>query len=144
MDNEKLRKWEHWIGGSLVVVCAVGWGALLLVQHRAKDPVEVVRKHFVFYPEYRSGRWSESACAGNERAGCEHVKYEVNVNGCGSVQFDWNVYPNEDADAAYAYRGATPKIDEGEYALYAVVGEDSRFMDSPALGKQAPAACVVK
>jgi hypothetical protein len=144
MNKEKLKKWEHWIGGALAVVCAVAWGALAWVQHAAKDPIAIVRKHFVFYPEYRNGSWSKGVCRAGERAGCTAVTYTVKVNGCGDVRFDWNVYKDDDDDAAFAYRGASPKIDESAYALYAVVGEDSRFMDSPALGKTAPAACALK
>ncbi len=60
--------WEKWLVGGLVVACGVGWAALAWIQHRAKDPVAVVREHFVFYPEYRNGAWSKGACAASERA----------------------------------------------------------------------------
>jgi hypothetical protein len=144
VSERKIPVWEKWLVAGLVVACGVGWGALAWIQHKAKDPIEVVRKHFVFYPEYRGGTWKQSACDAYERTGCARVTYTVPVTGCGAVTFDWNVFADGDADLAYAYRGATPKIDESAYALYAVVGEDSRFMDSPALGKPAPATCVVK
>lgn len=136
--------WEKWLVGGLVVVCGIGWAGLAWIQHRAKDPVAVVREHFVFYPEYRSGAWTKAACSTSERAGCSEVAYTVNVGACGPVRFDWNVFADDDADLAYSYRGATPKIDESVYALYAVIGADSRFMDSPALGKTPPAACALK
>jgi hypothetical protein len=135
--------WEKWLVAGLAAACGIGWGALVWIQHRAKDPVVVVRQHFVFYPEYRSGSWSESACAASERAGCREVTYTVGVGTCGPVRFDWNVFADGDAELAYSYRGTAPKIDESAYALYAVV-EDSRFMDSPALGKAPPAACATK
>jgi hypothetical protein len=114
------------------------------VQHKAKDPIAVVQKHYVFYPAYRGGAWSEGECDASDRAGCKRVTYTLPVSGCGNVRFDWNVFADGDEDLGYAYRGPTPKIDEDAYALYAVVGADSRFMDSPALGKKAPVACVVK
>ncbi len=144
MSERKIPAWEKWLVGGLVAACALGWGAVAWIQHQAKDPVAVVRKHFVFYPEYRGGAWSEGACAEGERAGCKAVTYSVAVPGCGTVRFDWNVFADGDADLAYAYRGASPKIDESAYALYAMVGEDSKFLDSPAVGKTAPASCALK
>jgi hypothetical protein len=144
VSEKKMPVWEKWLVGGLVVACGVGWAALAWIQHRAKDPVAVVREHFVFYPAYRNGAWTKGACEASERAGCSEVSYVVNVGACGPVKFDWNVFADGDADLAYTYRGATPKIDESEYALYAVIGEDSRFMDSPALGKTPPAACALK
>jgi hypothetical protein len=144
VSERKIPVWEKWVVGGLVAACAAGWGAVAWIQHKAKDPVDVVRKHFVFYPEYRGGTWSEAACVEGDRAGCKQVTYSVPVTGCGVVRFEWNVYADGDADLAYAYRGATPKLDEGAYALYAMVGEDSKFMDSPAVGKTAPASCALK
>jgi hypothetical protein len=143
VSERKVPAWEKWLVGAVVAACAVGWAAVAWMQHRARDPIAVVRGHFIFYPEYRAGTWRKTACA-DARAGCTDVAYTVNVGGCGPVKFEWDVVAGDDADAAYTYRGATPKIDEGAYALYAVVGADSRFMDSPALGKAAPATCALK
>ena len=144
MKERKIPLWEKWLVAGLVIACAAGWAALAWVQHKAKDPIEVVRKHYVFYPEYRGGVWSEDACETNDGTRCKRVMYTVPVKACGNVRFEWKVFADGDEDLGYAYRGSTPKIDENAYALYAVVGADSRFMDSPALGKAAPAACVVK
>lgn len=144
MRERKIPLWEKWLVAGLVIAGGIGWAALVWVQHKAKDPIEVVRKHYVFYPEYRGGVWSEAACDSNDRTGCKRVTYIVPVKACGEVRFEWNVFADGDQDLGYAYRGATPKIDEDAYALYAVVGADSRFMDSPAVGKAVPAACVVK
>jgi hypothetical protein len=142
--ERKIPLWEKWLVGGLVVAGGVGWAALGWVQHKAKDPIAIVRDHYVFYPAYRGGVWSEGACDATERAGCKRVRYVVPVMGCGDVRFDWSVFADGDEDLGYAYRGATPRIDEDTYALYALVGADARFMDSPALGKQVPAKCVVK
>jgi hypothetical protein len=144
VKERKIPLWEKWLVAGLVIAGGIGWAALACVQHKAKDPIEVVRKHYVFYPEYRGGVWSEGACDANDRTGCKRVTYTVPVSACGNVRFEWNVFADGDEDLGYAYRGATPKIDEDAYALYAVVGGDSRFMDSPALGKAPPVACAVK
>jgi hypothetical protein len=141
--ERKVPLWEKWLVGVVVAACAVGWAALAWMQHRAKEPVAAVRGHFIFYPEYRAGAWTKTACA-DGRAGCTDVAYTVGVGACGPVKFEWQVMASDDADAAYTYRGATPQIDEGAYALYAVVGADSRFMDSPALGKTPPVVCALK
>jgi hypothetical protein len=143
VSERKVPAWEKWLVGVVVAACVVGWAGLAWMQHRAKEPVAVVREHFIFYPEYRAGAWTKSACA-DGRAGCSDVAYTVNVGACGPVKFEWEVFADGDADTAYSYRGATPRIDEGAYALYAVVGADSRFIDSSALGKPAPASCALK
>jgi len=66
------------------------------------------------------------------------------VKACGTITFDWRVFPDEDGDATWTYQGPTPKVDESKYPLYAVLNEDSRFIDSPALGMALPRACQVK
>jgi hypothetical protein len=144
VKERRIPLWEKWLVGVLVVGGGIGWAGLAWFQHKAKDPIAIVRDHYVFYPEYRHGVWTEGACDAGEKSGCKRVTYTVPVNTCGNVRFEWNVFADGDEDLGYAYRGATPKIDEDAYALYAVVGADSRFMDSPALGKPAPAACMVK
>lgn len=144
MEAGLLGHWKNVLVSVLAAAAASGWLYVIYVDHRSKEPIEIVRKHFVFYPEYRGGTWSEGACPAGERAGCRQVRYDVPVPGCGVVRFDWNVFAGGDADLAYAYRGATPKIDERAYALYAMVGEDSKFIDSPAVGKTLPVTCVVK
>jgi hypothetical protein len=144
VKERKIPVWEKWLVGGLVVAGGIGWAALAWVQHKAKDPIAIVKDHYVFYPAYRGGVWSEGACDAGDAKNCKRVTYVVPVNSCGDVRFDWNVFADGDDDLGYAYRGATPRIDEDAYALYAVVGADSRFMDSPAVGKTAPAACAMK
>jgi hypothetical protein len=127
-----------------LVVAAAGWGYVIYSDRRSKDPVEIVKKHFVFYPQYSHGVWREGECPGAGASECRDVTYTIPVSGCGDVTFDWRVFPGEDADATWTYRGPAPKVDESKYPFYAVLNEDSRFIDSPALGTALPAACQVK
>ena len=103
--------------------------------------MEIVRKHVAFYPEYSHGSWQKGACTDKE---CQEVSYTVPVKACGPVTFRWRVFPGEDADASLSYQGANPTLDESAYPLYAVIDDDSHFIDSPALGKQVPSVCQLK
>jgi hypothetical protein len=126
----------------LGVAGVAGWLALIYIQHRANQPIEIVKKHFVFYPEYSHGTWREAPCSGAEK--CREVTYTIPVKGCGPVTFDWRVQAGDDRDPTWSYNGANPKFDEDKYALYAVLSEDSRLIDSPALGKPVPDTCQMK
>jgi hypothetical protein len=150
----------HWrriveYAGAAVLLCAAaaGWIYVAVNEHRQKDPVVIVKKHFMFYQEYSHGIWREVACAPStsgptSRAdvqGCRDVTYTIPVKGCGRVMFDWTVLPgNDDADAVWTYNGARPKLDEAEYPLYAFLDDEGHFIDSPALGKPVPEACRVE
>jgi len=126
------------------LVAAAGWSYVIYGNHRANDPIEIVKKHFVFYPEYSHGIWREGRCSNEENAECREVTYTTPLEGCGPVTFDWTVFPGKDADAAWSYNGTNLKIDENKYPLYAVLNEDSRFINSPALGAELPTSCQVK
>jgi hypothetical protein len=128
----------------LVVVAAAGWMYVIYNAHRANDPTEIVRKHFVFYPEYSLGVWREGGCANVDGETCREVTYTVPVKGCGPVTFDWRVFPGEDANTTWSYNGTSPIFDEEKYPLYAVLSEDSHLIDSPALGKPEPETCPFK
>ncbi len=128
----------------LLLVAAAGWSYVLYNEHRAHEPVEIVKKHFLFYPEYSHGVWREDLCASMDRKKCREVSYTVPVKECGPVTFDWHISFGEDEDATWSYNGANPKLNEAKYPLYAVLSEDSRLIDSPALGKPLPETCQFK
>ena len=139
--------WHRFKNASLIsclVIAAAGWGYVIYNEHRSKEPVEIVKKHFVFYPEYAHGVWREGVCSNAGTIQCRDVTYTIPVKACGTIAFDWRVFPDEDGDATWTYQGPTPKVDESKYPLYAVLNEDSRFIDSPALGMALPRACQVK
>jgi len=128
----------------LVFVAAAGWLYVIVNEHRQNDPMGIVRKHFVFYPEYSHGVWREAKCINVDREACREVTYTIPVKGCGPVTFDWRVFRGEDGDKTWSYIGANPSFDETKYPLYAFVSEDSHFIDSPALGKPLPETCQFK
>ncbi len=128
----------------LVLASAAGWLYVIYNQNRAKDPLEVVKKHFVFYPEYSHGVWREAHCSQTNNDACRNVTYTIPVSGCGTITFDWRVISQEDADSSWTYLGANPNLDETKYPLYAVLNEDSRLIDSPAMGKPLPQACQLR
>jgi len=139
--------WHHLKHAPLilcVLLAAAGWLYVIYNEHRSNDPMEIVKKHFVFYPEYSRGAWREGQCLNAGGKKCRDITYTVPIQACGPVTFDWNVFPGDDADTTWAYNGTYPKIDENKYALYAVLNEDSRLIDSPALGTALPAACQAK
>jgi hypothetical protein len=139
------RRFKHICLVLLALVAAAGWFYVIYNEDRAKKPVEIVKKHFVFYSEYSHGVWREGPCPNADREGCRQVTYTIAVKGCGPVTFDWRVFPGEDLDStSWAYHGTTPRFDENKYPLYAVLSEDSRLIDSPALGKPLPQTCPVK
>jgi hypothetical protein len=128
----------------LLFVGAAGWSYVLYNEHRAHEPVEIVKKHFLFYPEYSHGVWREQPCASVDGKKCREVRYTVPVNGCGPVTFAWHVSSGEDEDATLSYNGTYPKFNEDKYPLYAVLSQDSRLIDSTALGKELPETCQFK
>jgi hypothetical protein len=125
----------------LMLVAAGGWLYVTYNGYRANNPTEIVKKHFVFYPEYSHGVWREGSCGGVNGQKCRDVTYAVHVRGCGTVTFHWRVFPDGDAAAKWSYDGTSPKFDETKYALYAILSEDSRLIDSPSLGKPVPDIC---
>jgi hypothetical protein len=129
---------------SFLLVAAAGWSYLIYNEHRANDPMEIIKKHFVFYPDYSGGVWREEACIKAYKEKCREVTYIVSVKGCGPVTFDWRVFPGEGGDTTWSYQGARPSVDESKYRLYAIVNGDSRFIDPPALGTAPPTVCQVK
>jgi hypothetical protein len=146
MSVQKLIR-QHLTSASLTFLCLVGaavWLYVIYAGRRAHDPVEIVKKHFVFYPEYSHGVWREAKCANVASEGCRNVTYTVPVKGCGPVTLAWRVFSGEDIDGAWTYNGATPRVDENAYALYGVLSEDSRLIESPALGKPVPQSCQLK
>lgn len=126
---------------AVCLVSAVVWCLLIYQSNRAKDPLEIVRRHFLFYPEYSHGVWRDGPCAGTQQTECREVTYATPVGNCGPVTFRWRVTASGDADAAWVYEGPTPNFDESKYPLYAILNPDSQFIDSPALGKPLPSAC---
>ena len=52
----------------IVLLCgaAVGWLYVIVNGRRQREPMVVVKKHFLFYPEYSHGVWREGR-AGNPR-----------------------------------------------------------------------------
>jgi hypothetical protein len=127
----------------LALLALAGWVYSIYNEHRANDPLEIVRRHFIFYAEYSHGAWQERPC-GVEQEKCRKVTYTIPVKGCGPVTFDWRVGSGEDGDRTWFYDGASPRFDEDKYPLYAVLGDDSRLIDSPALGKPLPDTCQLK
>jgi hypothetical protein len=127
-----------------VAVAAAGWLYVIYNERRSHDPTEIVKKHFVFYPDYSHGSWHEGQCADARKEKCREVTYTVPVKGCGAVTFDWRVFSDDDGDATWTYQGPSPKVNESKYPLYAVLNEDSRFIDSPALRTALPEVCQVK
>jgi hypothetical protein len=125
----------------LTLAAIAGWLFVVYIQNRSREPMEIVKKHFVFYPEYSHGTWREAPCGDAKQDGCRDVTYTISLAGCGPVTFDWRVSQGEDADSDWTYNGPRPKLDESEYPLYAVLSEDSRLIDSPALGKPLPQTC---
>lgn len=141
---------RHFKTALFVIACALsaaGWWFLIYQGNRAKDPLEIVRRHFVFYPEYSHGVWREAPCgdaADAKDANCREVTYATQVGNCGQVTFRWRVFNEADADAPWVYDGTTPHLDESKYPLYAILNPDSRLIDSPALGKPLPSSCLVQ
>ena len=137
---------RHFKTALFVIACALsaaGWWFLVYEGNRAKDPMEIVRKHFVFYPDYSHGVWRDAPCDGAKESGCREVTYATPVGSCGLVTFRWRVFngPEADTDAPWAYEGPTPNFDESKYPLYAILNPDSRLIDSPALGRPPPSSC---
>ena len=121
-------------------------------EHRQKDPLVIVKKHFLFYPEYSHGFWRQGPCVPStfrpaseaDVQGCRDVTYTIPVKGCGTVKFDSTVVPgNDEADATWIYNGERPRFDEVEYPLYALLDGEGHFIDSSALGNPVPKACRV-
>jgi hypothetical protein len=127
----------------LVLVASAGWLYVIVNEHRQNDPVGIVRKHFVFYPEYSHGVWREGDCA-DDREACREVTYTIPVEGCGTVTFDWRVFRGDDGGKTWSFVGTNPAFDDTKYPLYAFVSDDSHFIDSPALGKPLPDTCQLK
>jgi len=139
------QKIEYGLLILLALGSAAGWGYIAFNQRQQSDPMGIVKKHFLFYPEYSQGVWHEGPCSQTEAGGkCREVTYTIPVHGCGEVTFDWNVFPSDDGDKTYSYNGARPKLDEANYPLYAILSDDSYFIDSPALGKRLPETCQLK
>jgi len=140
--------WNHFKNAILILLTAIsvaGWLYVLYNQRRSNDPMEIIKKHFIFYPEYSHGVWREARCAAANGEKCGEVTYTIPLKGCGPVTFDWRVFPGDGEDSAtWSYNGTNPKFDEDQYALYAVLSEDSRLIDSPALGKPLPDRCPAK
>jgi hypothetical protein len=138
---------RHFKTAMFVMACVLsgaGWWFLIYEGNRAKDPLEIVRKHFVFYPEYSHGVWRDGPCGGAQETECREITYATPVGNCGRVTFRWRVLNGADTDASWVYEGATPHFDEGKYPLYAILNPDSRLIDSPALGKPLPNSCPFK
>jgi len=139
--------WHHFKHAFLILltlVAVAGWLYVIYKEERSNEPMEIVKKHFVFYPEYSHGVWREEECAHVDGNKCREVRYTISVRGCGPVTFDWRVSVGEGADAAWSYNGPSPRFNENEYPLYAVLNDDSRLIDSPALGKPLPETCQFK
>jgi len=130
--------------GVLVFAAGAGWLYVIYNEHRSKQPLEVVRKHFIFYPEYSHGSWREGPCADRSKEKCREVTYTIALKDCGAVRFDWLVFPGDDEDPTWSYNGTSPRIDESKYPLYAVLSEDSRLVDPPAVGRPLPESCQLK
>jgi len=143
-----VSRWRHVQNAlmvSLAAIAAAGWLYVIYNQRKANSPIEIVKKHFIFYPEYSHGAWRDAPCAAAGAAECREVTYSIALKGCGAVDLHWQVFPGSgDGDEAWSYSGASPRIDDNRYPLFAVLNEDSRLIDSPALGKPAPDACELK
>jgi len=146
VDNGHRKRVWHVIEVVLLCGAAAGWLYVIVNGRRQKEPMVAVKKHFLFYPEYSHGVWREGPCGQPTPAtdGCRGVTYTVPVKGCGTVTFDWRVFPQDDGEPSWMYNGTRPKLDEAEYPLYALLSDDGHFIDSPALGKALPDVCAVK
>jgi hypothetical protein len=144
MEKASWDRFKHAFLVLLVFVAAAGWLYVIVNDRRQNDPIQIVRKRFVFYPEYSHGVWREGPCTRVDTEGCREITYTVPVKGCGPVTFDWRVFPGDDADKTWSFDGTNPSFDETKYPLYAFVSEDSQFIDSPALGKPLPETCQLK
>jgi hypothetical protein len=130
--------------GVLAFIAGAGWLYVIYNEHRSKEPMEVVKKHFIFYPEYSRGSWREGQCSNVGKEKCREVTYTIPLKGCGAVRFAWLVFPGEDTDATWSYNGTSPRIDESRYPLYAVLSEDSHLVDPPGVGRPLPESCQLK
>ncbi len=128
----------------LVGLSAMGWLYVIYSERQSKNPTEIVKKHVIFYPEYSHGMWQEGHCGQGQSDGCRDVKYTLSVPGCGSVSFDWRVFPDKDSDTAFSYQGSTPKLNEDKYPLFAVLNADSLLIAPPAVGQPLPQSCQLK
>src|SRR5579863_3637360 len=106
----------------VVVASGLGWLYIFVNGRRQNEPMQVVKNHFAFYPDYSHGVWREAPCAGASREACKEVTYTIPVQGCGPVTFDWRVFRGDDGDNGFSYVGAKPALDESKYPLYALVG----------------------
>jgi hypothetical protein len=140
--------WNHCKNGLLILVAVLagaGWAWVIHIRNLANSPTEVVKRHFVFYPEYSHGTWQENPCADAGAGKCNEVTYTIPVKGCGPVTFDWRVFAaDEDGEPTWSYNGTRPSFDESQYPLYAILNQDSHLIDSPALGKPLPTSCPLK
>ena len=128
----------------LAFAAGASWLYVIYNEHRSKQPMEIVRKHFIFYPEYARGSWREGQCSNAGKEKCREVTYTISLKDCGAVRFDWLVFPGEDDDSTWSYNGTSPRIDESKYPLYAVLSEDSRLVHPPAVGSALPETCQFK
>jgi hypothetical protein len=128
----------------LAFAAGAGWLYVIYNEHRSKQPLEIVRKHFVFYLEYAHGSWREGQCSSAGKEKCREVTYTIPLKDCGAVRFDWLVFEGEDDDSTWSYNGTSPRIDESKYPLYAVLSEDSHLVDPPAVGRPLPETCQLK
>src|ERR1700733_9738118 len=119
---------KHAFLALLTLAGAAGWLLVIYAQNRSNEPMEIVKKHFAFYPEYQRGIWREAPCSDPGEKKCREITYTVPVKGCGAVTFDWTVLAGEDADSSWTYNGPTPKFDETQYPIYATLSEDSHLI----------------
>ncbi len=74
--------WHHFKNALLILlvfVAAAGWLYVIVNERRQNDPMAIVRKHFVFYPEYSQGVWREGQCTHIDTEGCREITYTIPV-----------------------------------------------------------------
>jgi hypothetical protein len=61
----------------LALAAGAGWLYVIYDEHRAKEPMEIVKKHFVFYPEYshEAGAKDNAATRARRNAGKLPIRF---------------------------------------------------------------------
>lgn len=129
----------------VAVVAVVVWG--FYIRMSTGDPIGMVTKEFVFYPEYSHGQWGQEhqeSCPSFDPSDsdCWHITYTIPVQGCGDITLSWTVFPEREA---VLYHGTSPRIDEYLYPLFARYDRDSRTLqDFRDRSKPLPETCQYK
>ena len=112
------------------------------IENQRNEPLDIVKRHFVFYPDYSHGEWHQELCPSHDPSRCVIVRYTIPLQGCGPVTFSWLVFPERNT---FQYWGTKPSINEMKYPIYAFFDEDSHTLNHPpARGRPLPETCQYK